>query len=135
MEFYKYTWDIIKYDLMLVVKEFETMACSGVVFLHNFRPINQLNWKCLNSKLLAEIIKLVMHSIISDFQGPFVHGRQIQDEILIAPEPIVAKLRSNKTGVIYKVDFEKAFDNVNWNGVDITLAKFGFRMLWRSWNK
>ncbi|XP_026410627.1 uncharacterized protein LOC113305846 [Papaver somniferum] len=33
------------------------------------------------------------------------------------------------------MDFEKAFDNINWGCVDIALEKFGFGHIWRSWIK
>lgn len=77
MEFFKHTWDIIKSDLMLVVKEFESTysldwrlsctnlklisKCSGAASLHNFRPISLIGgvYKII-SKLLAERFKLVL---------------------------------------------------------------------------
>ncbi|XP_026383814.1 uncharacterized protein LOC113279336 [Papaver somniferum] len=59
-------------------------------------------------------MKLVVPSIISEFQGAFVHGRQIQDGILIAFDLIDSKLRMQETGLICKVDFEKAFDYLNF---------------------
>ncbi|XP_026459206.1 uncharacterized protein LOC113359847 [Papaver somniferum] len=59
-------------------------------------------------------------------------GRQIHDTVLIASEIIDSIVRSQETGLICKVDFEKAFDNVNWGCVDITLDRFEFGHKWRS---
>ncbi|XP_026400275.1 uncharacterized protein LOC113296156 [Papaver somniferum] len=124
----KLDWRINSTNITLIPK------CNGAVSLPNFRPISLIGsvYKII-SKLLAERMKMVFLSIISEYQGAFVHGRQIQDGILIASELIDTKLRSQETGLICKVDFEKAFDNLNWNCIDITLARFGFGMNWRSW--
>ncbi|XP_026396487.1 uncharacterized protein LOC113291135 [Papaver somniferum] len=152
MEFYKIGWKVIKNDLMKVVKEFETSSvldwrvncinitlipkCGGAVSLHNFRPISLIGsiYKVI-SKHLSERLKVVLPSIISEFQGDFVHGRKIQDGMLIASKLIDSKLRQMESGLVCKVDFEKAFDNVNWGCVETVLARFGFGCKWRSWIK
>ena len=36
-------------------------------------------------------------------------------------------------GVIYKLDVEKAYDNVNWEALLKLLKKMGFRETWCSW--
>ncbi|GJT80674.1 reverse transcriptase domain-containing protein [Tanacetum coccineum] len=36
-------------------------------------------------------------------------------------------------GMIFKVDFEKAFDSVKWDYLDETLKAFGFGLKWRNW--
>lgn len=36
-------------------------------------------------------------------------------------------------GVIFKVDFEKGFDQVDWNFLDKVLEKRGFGFKWRFW--
>ncbi|GKE20212.1 putative RNA-directed DNA polymerase, eukaryota, reverse transcriptase zinc-binding domain protein [Tanacetum coccineum] len=35
--------------------------------------------------------------------------------------------------LIFKVDFEKAFDSVSWRYLDYVLLSLGFRSKWRSW--
>lgn len=149
-EFYKAAWEIIKEDLMKVIKEFESNASldwrinytslklipkvSGVVSLHNFRPISLISGVCkIISKLLADRLKSVLPSIIDNYQGAFIHDRQINDGILIAAEFIDSRIRANKAGIVGKVDFEKAFDNINWNCLDMVLERFGFGSVWRRW--
>ena len=41
--------------------------------------------------------------------------------------------KKNKKLMIFKVDFEKAFDSVNWNYLDFVLLHMGFESRWRSW--
>ncbi|XP_026396249.1 uncharacterized protein LOC113290874 [Papaver somniferum] len=78
-------------------------------------------------------MKIVMPSIISKFQGAFVDERQITDGILIASELIDARERSNIPGLIFKVDLQKAFDNINWGFLYCTMSRFGFGNFWRKW--
>ena len=35
--------------------------------------------------------------------------------------------------MIFKVDFEKAYDHVNWDFLDLVLEKKGFGARWRTW--
>ena len=52
--------------------------------------------------------------------------RQILDALLIADEAIDLRLRSNRVGVLCKLDIEKAYDHVSWNFLLEVLRKNGF---------
>lgn len=52
---------------------------------------------------------------------------------MIANELIDSRKRSKIVRVIFKVDFEKAYDRVDWSFVDYMLRKFGFGDTWRGW--
>lgn len=80
-------------------------------------------------------MKQVVSSIISRFQGAFVHGRQIIDGSLIANECIDSRLTSGTPGVVYKIDIEKAYDFLSWGFLDYMLARMGFGLKWRKWIK
>ncbi|XP_026399643.1 uncharacterized protein LOC113295529 [Papaver somniferum] len=56
----------------------------------------------------------------------FVKKRQIHDGVLIANELIDSRIRSGKPGFLRKVDFEKAFDHVNWIFLDDMFKLMGF---------
>lgn len=60
-------------------------------------------------------------------------GRQILDGVLIANEVIDRMKTSRKGGVVLKVDFEKAYDCVNWSFLRYILHRMGFGDLWISW--
>jgi len=35
--------------------------------------------------------------------------------------------------LLFKVDFEKAYDSINWNYLDAVMLKMGFPTLWQKW--
>ena len=62
------------------------------------------------TKGLANKIKWVM--IISQAQNAFVEGRQILDTVLIANEAVDSILRKKESGLLCKLDIEKAYDHI-----------------------
>ncbi|MCH80227.1 cysteine-rich receptor-like protein kinase [Trifolium medium] len=102
--------------------------------LNDFRPISLVGcaYKIL-SKVLANRLKKVMHNIISGVQTAFVQGRQILDGVLIANEVIEEAKRLNREVVFFKVDFEKAYDSVDWDFLEFVMRKMNFPWKWRKW--
>jgi len=76
-----------------------------------FIPISLCNviYKII-SKLIANKIKPLLKSMISQEQGGFVEGCQIMDGIIIAHETIHLLQTSKKPGMIIKLDMSKAYD-------------------------
>jgi len=80
--------------------------------LNDFGPISLVGsmYKIL-SKVLANKLRSIMGSIISDSQSTFIKGRQILDGILVANEIVDEARKSNKELLLFNVDFEKAYDS------------------------
>ncbi|XP_058765925.1 uncharacterized protein LOC131639447 [Vicia villosa] len=87
---------------------------SNPLVLDDYRPICLVGsiYKMV-SKLLACRIKKVLPSIISNCQSAFVPGRQMMDGVLIANELVDFASKEGKECLLFKVDFEKAYDKSN----------------------
>lgn len=44
-----------------------------------------------------------------------------------------SRTKSQKSGLLFKVDFEKAYDHVNWGFIKWVLTEMGFNTKWISW--
>ena len=94
--------------IVLVSKKSQTIKISY------FNPINLVTslYKII-AKVLSKCLCGVLYEIIFISQGSFVEGRQILDAMLIANEVVDEKRRSREEGVVFKIDFEKAYDHVD----------------------
>lgn len=102
--------------------------------IKNYRPICLINvsFKIL-TKLLAVRLGTVANKIINDCQTAFIKGRNILDRVLSLHE-IVHEMRiSKKRGIILKLDFEKAYDKVQWEFLEKVLRGKGFSDKWCRW--
>ncbi|GAU32659.1 hypothetical protein TSUD_218360 [Trifolium subterraneum] len=104
--------------------------------LHDFRPISLMGsmYKIL-AEVLANWLRLVVGSVISESQTAFVKDRQILDGILIANEVVDEARKTKKELMLFKVDFEKAYDPVDWDYLDVVMGRMSFPTLWRKWIK
>ncbi|GJT58815.1 RNA-directed DNA polymerase, eukaryota, reverse transcriptase zinc-binding domain protein [Tanacetum coccineum] len=75
----------------------------------------------------------VLGDIVNDVQSAFIKGRQILDGPFIINEVIQWCKSKKKQSLIFKVNFEKAFDTVRWDFLDDVLKKFGFGNKWCEW--
>ncbi|GKB90878.1 putative RNA-directed DNA polymerase, eukaryota, reverse transcriptase zinc-binding domain protein [Tanacetum coccineum] len=71
---------------------------------------NFIEYSRILSKLLANGLSKVIHKLISPNQSAFLTGRQILDGSLIANEIIDVASKEKLRLLLFKVDFEKAFD-------------------------
>ncbi|GJS40373.1 RNA-directed DNA polymerase, eukaryota [Tanacetum coccineum] len=116
-EFFRRYWKTIDDDVVAAVLQFFS---SGSVYK-------------IIAKILANRLSLVISSLISDVQSAFVSNGQILDGPFILNELLSWCKHKKSKAMIFKVDFEKAFDSVRWDYLDDVLNKFGFRVKWRGW--
>ncbi|GJS67055.1 putative RNA-directed DNA polymerase, eukaryota, reverse transcriptase zinc-binding domain protein [Tanacetum coccineum] len=79
---------------------------------------------------------LVEHDVyeaVSEVQSALVADRQILDGPFILNEVSQWCTMKKKQALIFKVDFEKAYDSVRWDYLDEVLCKFGFGEKWPRW--
>ncbi|GAU17363.1 hypothetical protein TSUD_232390 [Trifolium subterraneum] len=72
-------------------------------------------------------------SVVSHTQSAFIKGRQILDGILIANEVVDDAKRAKKDLIMFKVDFEKTYDSVEWDYLEEVMIKMNFPRVWRGW--
>ena len=86
----------------------------GVEDLRDFKPISLVGglYKLL-AKVLANRLKKVVGKVVSSAQNAFIEGTQILDTTLIANEAIDSLLKWNESGVLCKLDIEKAYNHLN----------------------
>jgi len=148
--FIKQFWDMMKDDFMRFIVEFHRNGkltkgvnstfialipkVSSPQHFNEFRPISLVGcmYKVL-AKVLANRLRGVLGSVISNSQSAFVKGKQILDGILIANEAVDEARRLNKELLMFKVDFEKAYDSVDLNYLDSVMINLNFPTLWRKW--
>lgn len=85
------------------------------------------------SKLLALCVKKVLGSIISSCQTTFLLGCNILDGGVVTNELINFAKSTNRGCLLFKVDFEKAYDFVCWDFLEYMMKRLGFDCTWRKW--
>ncbi|GAU48380.1 hypothetical protein TSUD_118070, partial [Trifolium subterraneum] len=141
--FIKDFWAEIRGDVMRFISEFHrkgklTKGINSTFIamipktdspqrLNDFRHISLVGslYKIL-AKVLANRLRLVIGSVISESQTAFVKDRQILDGILIAKEVVDEARKSKKELMLFKVDFEKAFDSVDWGYLEDVMVRISF---------
>jgi hypothetical protein len=87
------------------------------------------------AKVLANRLRTVIGSVISESQTAFMKDRQILVGILIANELVDDARKSKNELLLFKVDFEKAYDSVDWGYLNAVIGRMSFPTLWRKWIK
>jgi hypothetical protein len=97
-------------------------------FIKNWRPISLLNvvYK-IGSACIASRIKTVLPGLINEDQTGFMANRYIGDNIRLIYD-VIAYLDAHKLpGLLINIDFEKAFDSLDWEFMFKVLKAFGFK--------
>ena len=104
------------------------------MYVNDYRPISlvSLPLKFL-TKLLANRLQKVIISLVHKNQYGFIKTRTIQDCLGWAYEYLHLCHKSKKEIVIFKIDFEKAFDKVEYSAILEIMRCLGFGELWISW--
>ena len=152
-EFYKFFWTDIE---SLVIDSFNFAYEKGLLsvdqrrgvislipkkdknllHLKNWRPLSLLNVDYnLLSKVLALRIQKYLPKLISSDQTGYVKGRYIGENIREISDIIHLTSLRDMPGLILLIDFEKAFDTLEWAFLDKALQSFNFGEVFRKWVK
>ncbi|GJV37309.1 RNA-directed DNA polymerase, eukaryota, reverse transcriptase zinc-binding domain protein [Tanacetum coccineum] len=148
--FYHLFWNLIENDVVEAVKYFFHQGyfpkgCNSsfialilktpeAKMVKDYRPISLIGslYKII-AKILANRLVVVLGDLVNEVQSAFVADRQILDGPFILNELFQWCKSKKKQSLIFKVDFEKAYDSVRWDYLDDVLKKFGFRERWCGW--
>ena len=150
--FIKNNWEVIGKDVVRAILFFHSngyipRGCNASFItlvpkkdnryeLYDFRPISLVSCVFkIFSKVLANRLKKVLPSVIDVNQFAFLVGRGLLDRVLVANETVDYLKKEKKSGVLVKVDFEKAYDSVNWKFLYYMLGRLGFSYVWVNWIK
>ena len=102
--------------------------------IQKFRPICflQVLFKIF-TKALTVRIETVMHKLINPCQTAFIKGRNIMDGVNLLQEILKESKRKKRQGVVLKLDFEKAYDKVDWRFLLECCRQKGFSDKWLIW--
>ncbi|GKD30297.1 cysteine-rich receptor-like protein kinase [Tanacetum coccineum] len=72
-------------------------------------------------------------NVVGEVQNAFIKRRYILDGVLIANETMEYLKKKKEKGLIFKVDFEKAYDSINWSFLLNIMNRMGFGDKWCKW--
>jgi hypothetical protein len=76
--------------------------------------------------VLTKRLGKVINSVISLNQSAFIKGLNLVDSVVIINEVVDWAKKHKKECLIFKVDFEKAYDSVDWGFLEYMLRRCGF---------
>ena len=151
IEFYQFFWNIIG---KFVVDSFNYAFHKGCLsisqrlgiislipkknknleHLKNWRPISLLNTDYkITTKAIAVRLEKVLPSIIHPCQTGYMKGRYIGECIRLISDTKLYTKQKNLPGAAIFLDFEKAFDTIEWSYLQECLEVFNFGPQLRQW--
>jgi hypothetical protein len=107
---------------------------ENAVQIQQYHPICLLN---VSFKIFTKVgtnrISSIAEKIIHPTQTAFMPGRHILEGVVILHETIHELHRKKLDGVLFKIDFEKAYNKVNWSFLQQALRMKGFDPKWCEW--
>ena len=95
--------------------------------LKNWRLITLFNCKYkIASQAIASRLKFVLSDLIDHDQTGFLKGRAIAENICLINNVNSYTHLKDLPGLLLFIDFEKAFDTIEWTFLRKTLEHFGF---------
>ena len=100
---------------------------SDLSSLANWRPITLLNLDYkIASKVITKRLEKVLTFLINPDQTGFIKGRYIGQNIRLINDILEQTKLRNIPGILLQLDFCKAFDTIEWEFIQRTIALFNF---------
>lgn len=127
--------DLFNGQLQLFHLNFGTITLlpkkAEVVRIEQFRPICLLNVSFkFSTKVGTNRLTKIAHSVVQPMQTAFMPGKHILEGVVVLHETLHEIHTKKLDGVIFKVDFKKAYDKVKWPFLQQALHMKGFNERW-----
>ncbi|XP_026384893.1 uncharacterized protein LOC113280490 [Papaver somniferum] len=116
------------FQVVIILKCWHFMGDDIVKVVKDFNNWGSINWRLKNT-----FLALIPKKEVVEEEVAFIKGRKILDCALIGNECLDSRIKSDISGVVCKIDFEKTFDHVSWEFVAEVLDKMGFDTPWHKW--
>ena len=117
----------------VIISLFETVRLSVSISPRNlYNSLKSINEKII-TKIMAERLKHVLPSIIHSDQKGFVKGRNISEANRLLQDIVSYTDKNYIESAIIFLDYEKAFDRVEWKWTLQCLRKFNFGDKFINW--
>lgn len=152
--FYQHYWSICGELVFKVVSIFFEFGClpsswdntfivlipkrKNAYTLSDYRPISLCNFSYkIILKIITTRMQRLMSYLISSSQAAFVKGRSASQKISLANEVMHSfrKKKGSRGWAMVMIDFNKAYDRLEWGFVCELLAKFGLPAKFINWIK
>ena len=151
-EFYKYFWDSISelfYDALIEIFQKGELSFSQRLsvltlihkkddkkLLKNYRPLSLTNtdYKII-AFIFARRLQDIINKIINPNQSAYIRGRYIGANARLILDIFEYCENFYQDGILLFLDFEKAFDSIEWNFLYKTLNRFNFGQNFIKWVK
>ncbi|KAE8673674.1 AP-2 complex subunit alpha-2 [Hibiscus syriacus] len=150
MGFFKKYWPMLKEQIMKFVFDFYTGRKWDHGVNHAFISLipKKLNPESLEdnmpislvgslykiiSKVLSKRLVSCIKDLVSPYQFAFIPGRQLLDCAFLANEGIDYWRKQGRKGVVFKIDFRRVYDTVEWPILLKVMKAMGFGEKWVSW--
>ena len=151
LEFYCYFWNAVgkfmveNFNYALKYGSLSISQRQGIIslipkenknaeYLKNWRPVSLLNvdYK-IETKPIALRLEKILPSIIHSRQSGYIKGRFIGESIRLIADTMDFTKINDIPGIAVFLDFEKAFDSIEWDFIQKCLESFNFGPNLRQW--
>ena len=102
--------------------------------IKNWRPISLINVDTkIASKALAKRLENILPDLVHYNQNAYVKGRSIFDAVRTIDDVLEYTKRSEQSGILVTIDFEKAFDSLDHRFLLTVLRTFNFGPSFIQW--
>ncbi|KAK1300868.1 hypothetical protein QJS10_CPB13g01356 [Acorus calamus] len=145
--FFQRYWNIVTGDVVAMFEEFhagsQSVGClnashfvlipkkEDAVRVGEFRSICLVNGAyMIVAKVMAAHLKEVCGELVADAQSAFLPGRLLQEGFISAQELVSSLHKDKRKGLLFKLDFAKAYDSVDRDFLLNLMAQHGFQERW-----